>query len=148
MTIEEAIPHRAPFLLVDEIVERTDKTIRTRKTFKLDDPVFSQVWSGHFPSFPLTPGVLVVEAILQTGAILIAHLPGGGTAGLVPVLTRLSNAKFKQMVRPGDTVEMEVEFKEKMANAFFMSGSARVGGKLAVSLDFGCAAVASPEAAR
>jgi len=148
MTIEEAIPHRAPFLLVDEIVERTDKSIRTRKMFKHDDPVFSQIWSGHFPNFPLTPGVLVVEAILQSGAILIAHLPGGGTAGLVPVLTRLNNAKFKQMVQPGDTVEMEVEFKEKLANAFFMSGTARVGGKLAVSLDFGCAAVVKPEGAR
>lgn len=135
--IEALIPHRAPFLLVDEVVAIDGHTIRTRKKVNPDDPVFK----GHFPGQPVMPGVLICEAIVQSGAILIATLPGGGTQGLVPVLTRLGNAKFKQMVRPGDVLEIEATLKEKMAGAFFMEGSARVNGKLAVSVEFACTAV-------
>jgi 3-hydroxyacyl-[acyl-carrier-protein] dehydratase len=142
--ITESIPHRPPFLLVDEILElnagATPATIKTRKKVDPADPVFA----GHFPGFPILPGVLVCEAIVQSGAILIAHLPGGAMDGLIPALTRLNNAKFKQMVRPGDVLEMEVTFKEKMASAYFLEGSARVNGKLAVSLEFACTAVPKP----
>lgn len=134
--IEALIPHRAPFLLVDEVVSIDGNTIRTRKKVNGDDPVFK----GHFPGFPIMPGVHIVEAIVQSGAILIAQMPGG-TLGLMPVLTRLNNGKFKQMVKPGDTIEIEATLKERMANAFFMEGSARVGGKLAVSIDFACTGV-------
>ena len=143
-SITEAIPHRAPFLLVNQIVElnaaTTPATIKTRKKIDPDEPVFA----GHFPGFPILPGVLVCEAIVQSGAILIAHLPGGAMNGMIPVLTRMNNAKFKQMVRPGDVLEMEVSLKEKMASAYFMEGSARVNGKLAVSVEFACTAVAKP----
>jgi len=142
--ITEAIPHRPPFLLVDEIVElhadAAPATIRTRKRIDPAEPVFT----GHFPGFPILPGVLVCEAIVQSGAILIAHLPGGAMNGMIPVLTRMNNAKFKQMVRPGDVLEMEAALKEKMASAYFMEGSARVNGKLAVSIEFACTAVAKP----
>ena len=140
MNIHDAIPHRPPFLLVDEIVAVDEKSIRTRKTVDAADPVFS----GHFPGYPLMPGVLVCEAIIQSGAILIAHLPGGGMAGLIPALTRISNAKFKQMVRPGDVLEMDVRFKERLANAYFMEGTAKVNGKTAVTLEFACTAVPKP----
>ncbi|HYG77879.1 MAG TPA: 3-hydroxyacyl-ACP dehydratase FabZ [Planctomycetota bacterium] len=137
INIHEAIPHRPPFLLVDEVIGIDESTIRTRKKVDPQDPVFQ----GHFPGNPVLPGVLICEAIVQSGAILISRLPGGGTKGLVPVLTRLSNAKFKQMVRPGDVLEMEAKLTEKMAGAFFMEGSARVNGKLAVSVEFACTAV-------
>jgi len=143
-SITDAIPHRPPFLLVDEIVEihasATPATIKTRKKIDPTEPVFA----GHFPGFPILPGVLVCEAIVQSGAILIAHLPSAAMDGMIPVLTRLSNAKFKQMVRPGDVLEMEVALKEKMASAYFMEGSARVNGKIAVSVEFACTAVPKP----
>jgi 3-hydroxyacyl-[acyl-carrier-protein] dehydratase len=138
--ITDAIPHRAPFLLVDEIVELklsdAMPSIRTRKKVDPTDSVFK----GHFPAFPVLPGVLICEAIVQSGAILIAHLPGESLEGAVPVLTRLNNAKFKQMVRPGDILEMEACLKEKLGGAYFMEGTARVNGKLAVSLEFACTA--------
>jgi len=88
------------------------------------------------------PGVLICEAIVQSGAILIAHLEAGALEGKIPVLTRLSNAKFKQIVQPGDTLEIEANLKEKLGGAFFMQGCARVNGKLAVSVEFACTAVA------
>ena len=138
MDIYSAIPHRPPFLLVDEIVSVEANLIRTRKRVDPADPVFK----GHFPEHPVLPGVLICEAIVQSGAILIAHMQGENVGkGVIPTLTRLNNAKFKQMVRPGDVLDMEVHFKEKLANAFFMEGSARVGGKLAASCEFACAAV-------
>jgi 3-hydroxyacyl-[acyl-carrier-protein] dehydratase len=136
VNIHDAIPHRPPFLLVDEIVSVDENSIRTRKRIDPADSVFK----GHFPNFPIMPGVLVCEAIVQSGAILVAHRPDGEMQGAVPVLTRLYNAKFKQMVRPGDVIEMEVKFKEKMANAFFMDGKATVNGKTAVTLEFACTA--------
>jgi 3-hydroxyacyl-[acyl-carrier-protein] dehydratase len=144
VNITDSIPHRPPFLLVDEVVEMTptgDKpSIRTRRTVDPAEPCLK----GHFPGFPLLPGVLVVEAVLQTGAVLIANLPGNNMEGLIPALTRLTNAKFKQMVRPGDVIEMHVTLIERMANAFFMEGNAKVNGKTAVSMEFACTAVPKP----
>jgi 3-hydroxyacyl-[acyl-carrier-protein] dehydratase len=140
--IEDAIPHRAPFLLVDEIVAIDGPLIRTRKKIDPADPVFN----GHFPGFPIQPGVLICEAIVQSGAILIAHTDKDSMAGKIPVLTRINNAKFKTMVRPGDVIEMEATIKEKLSGAYFMQGSARVNGKLAVSLEFACTAIAKEPA--
>jgi 3-hydroxyacyl-[acyl-carrier-protein] dehydratase len=138
MNIRDAIPHRPPFLLVDEIVAVGEKNIQTRKHTQPDDHIFK----GHFPDFPVMPGVLICEAIVQSGAILIAHLEKDSIAGKIPVLTRLNNAKFKHMVKPGDILEMEVTLTQKLANAYFMQGSARVDGKVAVSVEFACSAVA------
>jgi 3-hydroxyacyl-[acyl-carrier-protein] dehydratase len=137
MNISDAIPHRPPFLLVDEIVSVDEQSIRTRKHVNPDDPVFK----GHFPGNPVLPGVLICEAVVQSGAVLIAHMPGINMQGMVPALTRISNAKFKQMVRPGDVLEMEVKLKEKLANAYFLEGSAKVNGKTAATLEFACTAV-------
>src|SRR5437867_7865261 len=113
--IQSAIPHRAPFLFVDEILEQSDERILCRKTFTGDEYFFA----GHYPGFPLVPGVLLCEAAMQAGAILLArHVPADGKS--VPVATRLSDVKFKQMVRPGDTIEIEVELAERLADAFFL----------------------------
>jgi 3-hydroxyacyl-[acyl-carrier-protein] dehydratase len=131
--IKAAIPHREPFLLVDEIVEQSENRIVCRKTFHGDEFWFA----GHYPQFPLTPGVLLCEAAMQAGAVLLAKyaaaVPGG-----VPVVTRMNNVKFKHMVRPGDTIELAVELTEQMAGAFFLSAEVRVGGKTAVTFDFAC----------
>ena len=100
MSIEEikaAIPHREPFLLVDEIVDRDTSRIVCRKHF-----TGQEFWyQGHYPHFPITPGVLLCEAAMQAGAILLAPLVDASTGG-VPVATRAGNIQFRQMVLPGD----------------------------------------------
>jgi 3-hydroxyacyl-[acyl-carrier-protein] dehydratase len=131
--ITAAIPHREPFLLLDEIVERNDKRIVCRKRFTGEE-----FWyRGHYPDFPLTPGVLLCEAAMQAGAVLLSKFAAEGQGG-VPVVTRMNNVKFKAMVRPGDTVELEVELTERMAGAFFMNAKVTVDGKIAVTFDFAC----------
>jgi 3-hydroxyacyl-[acyl-carrier-protein] dehydratase len=131
--IKLAIPHREPFLLVDEIVEQSESRIVCRKRFTGDE-----FWyRGHYPDFPLTPGVLLCEAAMQSGAVLLSKFAAEGQGG-VPVVTRMNNVKFKAMVRPGDTVELEVELTERMAGAFFMNAKVTVDGKIAVTFDFAC----------
>ncbi|MFN7628749.1 MAG: 3-hydroxyacyl-ACP dehydratase FabZ family protein [Pirellula sp.] len=137
--IHSLIPHRKPMLLVDEIVDQTEKTIHCRKTFSSDE-FFLQ---GHFPNYPLVPGVILCECCLQSGAILLASVTPA--EGVVPVATRLDGAKFKRMVRPGDTIDIEVTLNEVVSTAYFMTGRVTVGGQLAARLDFACS-VAKPEA--
>ena len=133
--IEALIPHRDPFLWIDEVIEMTDTTIRAKKHISGDLDVFR----GHYPHFPVLPGVLICEAAFQAGAILIAK-SGEVGEGKVPVVTRLNNTKFRNMVRPGDTIDIEVELTEKLSNAFFLTGKVTVDGKPAVRLEFACAA--------
>ncbi len=105
-----------------------------RKTFRGDE-FFVQ---GHYPEFPIVPGVILCETALQAGAVLLAqHAPAEGNK--VPVATRLNDVKFKQMVRPGDTITIEAVLSERMADAFFLRGKITVEGKLAARLDFACA---------
>ena len=130
--IESAIPHRAPMLLVDEIVEQSEKQIVCRKTF-LPSDFFVQ---GHFPNFPLVPGVILCECCLQSGAILLSQFTPKD--GIVPVATRMDGVKFKRMVRPGDTIQIEVTLNEVVSTAYFMTGKVSVDGKLAARLDFAC----------
>ena len=122
---------------MDDVVSIVGHTIRTRRRADPEDPVFK----GHFPGNPIMPGVLVCESLFQSAAILMAHLIEGATDNAVPVLTRVSNAKFKHPVKPGDIVEMEVLFKERLSNACFFNGTAKVNGKTAVSIEFACAVV-------
>ncbi|MCC6508726.1 MAG: beta-hydroxyacyl-ACP dehydratase [Pirellulaceae bacterium] len=135
--ILNAIPHRPPMLMVDEIVSQSERQIHCRKTFHAD-AFFLQ---GHFPNYPLVPGVILCESALQSGAILLSNQMTD--SGLVPVATRLDGVKFKQMVRPGDTVDIEVTLDEVVSTAYFMTGKVSVGGKLAARLQFACT-VAKP----
>lgn len=129
--ILKAIPHRPPFLFVDSISELTDSKIRTTRKARADEEFFK----GHYPGNPIMPGVLVCEAIFQSGAILLSRTIGQVGEG-VPVLARISNAKFKKMVRPGDTLEIEAEITEKVTNVYFLKGTASVDGKTAVTVEF------------
>ena len=138
------IPHRPPFLWVDRIVSRGPGRIETEKLIPADLDLFQ----GHYPEHPLMPGVLLCEAIFQSGALLIAagQADGAGQGGM-PVLTRITNAKFKREVHPGDTVAITVTVQEKVGPAWFMSGKLTVAGKTAVAVDFACALVAQASAA-
>ena len=133
--ILDAIPHRDPFLLVDEILERTDARIMGSKKFTGAEWFFA----GHYPGHPLVPGVLLCEAAMQCGAILLSqHLAADPTK--VPVATRMNDVRFKRMVRPGETILMEVSLTERLADAFFLKAKVTVDGKVAVRFEFACTA--------
>ena len=99
--IHAAIPHRAPMLLVDEIIEQSEDRIVCQKTFRSDE-YFVQ---GHYPEFPVVPGVILCESAMQTGAILLSKLVDADAGG-VPVATRMNNVKFRRMIRPGDSIQI------------------------------------------
>ena len=140
--IHAAIPHRGPMLLVDEIVLQEEQRIVCRKTFRPDEYFFQ----GHYPDYPLVPGVILCEATMQAGAILLSRFIQG-EAG-VPVATRMNEVKFKRMVRPGETIEMEVKLTERVGDAFFLVGKTTCDGKVAVRFEFACAlARVAPETA-
>jgi 3-hydroxyacyl-[acyl-carrier-protein] dehydratase len=131
--IKSAIPHREPFLLIDEIVEQSNNRIICRKRFTGDE-----FWyRGHYPDFPLTPGVLLLESAMQAGAVLLAQVVKDNP-DKVPVVSRINNVKFKAMVRPGDTIRLEVELTEQLAGAFFMDAKVSVADTTAVTFDFAC----------
>lgn len=139
--IKSCIPHRDPFLWLDEVTEISDTHIVARKVLSSDLPVFQ----GHYPKFPVFPGVLQCEACFQAGAVLISRLVPTGTDS-VPVVTRLNNVQFRKMIRPGETIELSVELTERLANAFYLKGKVSVidavtnSGKVTARLDFVCTA--------
>lgn len=133
-----AIPHRPPFLLIDRVVERSTDRIRCSKTFDEGDYFFA----GHYPGFPIVPGVLLCEAAMQAGAVLLAGQVDA--SGKVPVATRIGDVRFKRMVRPGDTVEIEVELTERLSGAFFLKAKVSVGTAVAARLEFACTLAPMP----
>ncbi|MCA9175747.1 MAG: beta-hydroxyacyl-ACP dehydratase [Planctomycetales bacterium] len=133
MNIEQAIPHRPPMLLLDAVLEIDPQRIVCRKTFR-EDEFFVQ---GHYPGYPLVPGVILCECTMQAGAVLLSQHTGDEPG--VPVATRMNEVKFKRMVRPGETVTIEAELVERLGDAFFLTGKVRCDGKLAARLDFACA---------
>lgn len=136
--ILERLPHRPPFLWLDRVVELSDEQIRAEKFLPEDLDVFQ----GHYPSYPIMPGVLLCEAVFQAGALFLSQSLGNGEdvpAAGVPVLTRILGAKFKREVRPGDTLDISAKLIERLGPAWIMKGTVRVGGKVAVQVEFACA---------
>ncbi len=136
-TVTSLIPHRPPFLWVDRILDFRQGQIITEKTIPADLDVFT----GHYPGQPIMPGVLLCEALFQTGALLMAKMQEsdeGQHPGTVPVLARIVGARFKRSVYPGDIMVMEVKLTETLSSACFFTGKLRVQGKLAVQVDFSC----------
>ncbi len=131
-TIEQSIPHRAPMLLVDEIVQCDADKIVCRKTF--DESEF--FFQGHYPGFPLVPGVILCECAMQAGGVLLSSRIGNG--GGVPVATRMDQVRFRRMVRPGECVEIEVQLREQVSQAYYLEAWVRCEGKLAARLAFAC----------
>jgi 3-hydroxyacyl-[acyl-carrier-protein] dehydratase len=119
-------------LLVDEIVEQSENRILCRKRFRPDEFFFQ----GHYPDYPIVPGVILCESAMQAGAILLSQFIEEDKG--VPVATRLNDVKFKKMVRPGDTIEMEVTLTERLAEAFFLTAKVTCDGKVAARFEFGC----------
>ena len=120
-------------LLIDEVVEQSEDTIVCRKTFR-EDEFFLQ---GHYPGKPIVPGVILCEAAMQTGAVLLSKFVDDAADG-VPVATRINDVRFRRMVRPGDTIEIDVQLKERLATAFFLNARVSCEGKVAARLEFAC----------
>jgi 3-hydroxyacyl-[acyl-carrier-protein] dehydratase len=127
--ILDAIPHRPPMLLLDEVLEWESERIVCQKTFRPEEWFFQ----GHYPEFPLVPGVILCEAAMQAGAVLLSKTERGDG---VPVAGRLNDVKFKRMVRPGDTIRLEVVLDDRMGDAFFLSAKVLCAGKPSVTLSF------------
>ncbi len=125
-----AIPHRPPMLLVDEIVERGENRIVCKKTFRAEEFFFQ----GHYPNFPIVPGVILCEAAMQAGAVLLSSQITQGQK--VPVAGRLKDVKFKKMVRPGESILIEATLNERVQDAYFLSAQVSMDGKLVVTLKF------------
>ena len=131
--IQAAIPHRPPMLLVDEIVSQDEASIVCRKTFRPDEFFFQ----GHYPGHPLTPGVILCESAMQVGGLLLGLRQDEAMQG-VPVATRMDQVRFRRMVRPGETVEIEVTLREQISQAYYLDARVRCDGKVAARLSFAC----------
>jgi 3-hydroxyacyl-[acyl-carrier-protein] dehydratase len=122
--VTELIPHRPPFLFVDEIVSETGETLVAKRTWRADEDFYR----GHYPGAPITPGVLLCEAVFQAAGLLLARLaqaagrkPNEG----VPLLAKISDVRFRNPVYPGDTVLIEVTKKEALGGFTMMTGAVK-----------------------
>ena len=131
------LPHRYPFLLIDRVVEfEPTKRLVAIKNVTINEPFFQ----GHFPGYPIMPGVLVVEAMAQAGGmIMMAELPDRDRK--LVVFTGIERAKFRRPVTPGDQLRIEVEVLSMRTRAGRIQGRAMVDGKLACEATLTCQVV-------
>ena len=140
MKIEEIknyIPHRYPFLLIDRVLELEDERIVTLKNVTVNEDFFN----GHFPGAPIMPGVLQVEAMAQSGALMIMKNQVEDPDNNLMVFTGIKNAKFRKSVVPGDQLIMEVSLDSQRRNFITMIGKATVDGKVVCELEASAAIV-------
>lgn len=127
------IPQRPPFLYIDSIVDRTEKTIVTKRHFKANEDFFK----GHFPGDPVVPGVILCEAAFQTGALLMSY-HGEIAPGVRAFVTRVQNAKFKNMVTADETITIQVTLDELVGNAAYFKAAITKDNSKVMTVDFSC----------
>lgn len=126
--IMEILPHRYPFLMVDRIVEFDEGArIVGVKNVSVNEEFFQ----GHFPGNPVMPGVLILESMAQTGAIMAKKSPGGIKAESLIYLVGVDGAKWKKIIQPGDQMIIEMRFIKKKGPLWIMDGTVKVDGKVA-----------------
>jgi len=132
--IKKLIPHRAPFLLIDRVEHVVlDSEATGIKMVSGNEPYFV----GHFPDFPVMPGVLIVEALAQTASVMVAATIPDLTTGKLVFFTTVEKARFRQPVRPGDVVKLHVVKNTNKGPLWKFTGKASVDGKLVAEADFG-----------
>lgn len=129
--IETFLPHRDPFLFVDEVETEDQVTIKAYRNFK--DEFF---FAGHFPHYPVVPGVLLVETMAQAGGVGV-KLQGISAAGTF-FLASVNNVKFRKQVRPGDRFDMVIENLRASSRLIKQKGTGYVNGEIAVEADWLC----------
>jgi 3-hydroxyacyl-[acyl-carrier-protein] dehydratase len=134
------LPHRYPFLLVDRIIELGKGRVVTIKNVTFNEPFFA----GHFPEFPVMPGVLIVEALAQSGALLALSELGAGEKRLF-MLTGLDKVRFRRRVIPGDQLLMEVKILKFHRPLWRMQAVAKVGDALAAEAELSAMEVQEQE---
>ena len=138
LAIQKLLPHRYPFLLVDRVTEfEANKRVVGIKNVTINEPFFQ----GHFPGHPVMPGVLVIEALAQTGGILTQLSHQTGATGKLFYLVKIDAAKFSRMVVPGDQLSLEVVLKRTIRNMALYQGIARVDGEQVACAEILCAEV-------
>src|SRR6516225_5539630 len=131
--IRTILPHRYPFLLVDRILELDAERIVGIKNVTLNEPFFI----GHFPDFPVMPGVLVVEAMAQVAGVLVLKSIPDRDKKLV-LLVAIENAKFRRPVVPGDQLRLEMSILKRKASVAKMAGKATVDGVVVAEAEVMC----------
>ncbi|MCJ7790741.1 MAG: 3-hydroxyacyl-ACP dehydratase FabZ [Candidatus Atribacteria bacterium] len=123
------LPHRYPFLLVDKILEQEENKIVGVKNVTINEPFFQ----GHFPGHPIMPGVLIIEAMAQTGGVLIFSKEAN--KGKIPLFAAIDKARFKKSVRPGDQLIIKVEILKMLRGVAKAKAEAYVDGNLVASAE-------------
>ncbi len=131
--IREILPHRYPMLLVDRIEEMEEERIVGIKSVTINEPFFN----GHFPEFPVMPGVLIVEAMAQVAGVLVLSQIPDRSRKLV-LLAAVEQAKFRRPVRPGDQLRIEMKVGKRKATVAKMFGTACVGGNVVAEAEMLC----------
>lgn len=135
------IPHRFPFLLVDRAEDYVaGQSIVGIKAVTFNEPFFQ----GHFPDYPVMPGVLIIEAIAQTGAVLMSKTLEVDPRGKTILFASVDNCRFRHPVRPGDLLRLEVRVEKARGGLFKFHGRAMVGDKMAAECDYAAMLVETP----
>jgi 3-hydroxyacyl-[acyl-carrier-protein] dehydratase len=125
--IMEMIPHRHPFLMIDKVV---DMVANARATGIKNVSINENYFQGHFPARPVMPGVLIIEAMAQTAAVLVVHTLGPESEGKLVYFMSVDNARFRRPVFPGDRLDVHVTKQRHRGNVWKFEGRAKVGDNL------------------
>ena len=125
--IMEMIPHRHPFLMIDKVV---DMVANERATGIKNLSINESFFQGHFPARPVMPGVLIIEAMAQTAAVLVVHTLGPASEGKLVYFMSVDNARFRRPVFPGDRLDVHVTKQRHRGNVWKFEGRAKVGDNL------------------
>lgn len=135
--IQELLPHRYPFLLVDRVLELDveAKRILAQKNVSINEPFFQ----GHFPGRPIMPGVLIIEALAQAGGVMTQLTLGRDAQSKLFYMVKVENARFNKQVVPGDVLVLDVQMKRLIRNMGWYYGEAKVNGEVVASAEVMCA---------
>ena len=135
--IQELLPHRYPFLLVDRVLELDveAKRILAQKNVSINEPFFQ----GHFPGRPIMPGVLIIEALAQAGGVMTQLTLGRDAQSKLFYMVKVENARFNKQVVPGDVLMLDVQMKRLIRNMGWYYGEAKVNGEVVATAEVMCA---------